>query len=200
MSLRVVTHLWNSLAPSAREDSLVLNQHSWLPGSAGEKSEVTDNEFQRIVKSLQLAPETIRELVSGLPDKSLTWKPSGTEFSILEHICHLRDIEKEGYAVRIEKLLTEVEPLLRDIDGNRLADERVYNRQNLRTALLEFTLARENNVRVLQCLTLDQLSRNGIFEKVGSVSLEGLMIMMSEHDQEHLKELTDLRGRLDIDQ
>src|SRR5713101_7258782 len=106
---------------------------------------MTDKEFHRIVKSLQKAPETIRQLVSGLPDGGLTSKPSGTEFSILEHICHLRDIEKEGYAVRIEKLLTEVEPFLPDIDGNKLAEERVYNQQDFRAALIEFTLARNNN-------------------------------------------------------
>ena len=160
---------------------------------------MTDKEFQRIVKSLRKAPETIRQLVSGLPDKGLTSKPSGTEFSILEHICHLRDIEKEGYAVRIEKLLTEVEPFLPDIDGNKLAEERVYNQQDFRAALIEFTLARNNNVHVIEGLTLVQLSRRGILEK-DSVSLERLLLMMRDHDQEHLKELTDLRGRLAIDQ
>lgn len=161
---------------------------------------MTDKEFQRTVKSLQKAPETIRQLVWGLPDKSLTWKPSDTEFSILGHICHLRDIEKEGYAVRIAKLLAEVEPFLPDIDGNKLAEERVYNRQDFRAALLEFTLARENNVRVLKGLTLDQLSRSGIFENAGSVSLERLVLIMREHDREHFKELTDLRGRLATNQ
>jgi hypothetical protein len=161
---------------------------------------MTDKEFQRVVKSLQETPETIRQLVSDLLDKSLTSKPRVTEFSILEHICHLRDIEKEGYAVRIEKLLIEVEPFLPDIDGNKLAEERVYNQQDFHAALFEFTLARAENIHVLEGLTLDQRSRNGIFEKVGPLSLEQLILMMREHDQEHLKELADLIGRLVIDQ
>ena len=101
--------------------------------------------------------------------------------------------------MRIEKLLTEIEPFLADIDGNKLAEERVYNQQDFRTALIEFTLARNNNVQVIEGLTLVQLSRCGIFENVGSVSLERLLLMMRDHDQEHLKELTDLRGRLVID-
>lgn len=102
--------------------------------------------------------------------------------------------------MRIAKLLAEVEPFLPDIDGNKLAEERVYNRQDFRAALLEFTLARENNVRVLKGLTLDQLSRSGIFENAGSVSLERLVLIMREHDREHFKELTDLRGRLATNQ
>ena len=160
---------------------------------------MTDEQFQRIVESLKKAPETVGQLVSGLPDMGLTSKLHGTEFSIVEHICHLRDIEKEGYAVRIEKLLTEIEPFLADIDGNKLAEERVYNQQDFRAALIEFSLARNINVQVIEGLTLVQLSRCGIFENVGSVSLERLLLMMHDHDQEHLKELTDLRGRLVID-
>lgn len=155
---------------------------------------MTDEQFHKIVTSLKETPETVRQLLSGLPEKGLTSKPSSTEFSILEHVCHLRDIEKEGYAVRIKKLLTEIDPLLADIDGNKLAEERVYNQQDFRTALIEFTIARDNNVQVIEGLSLVQLSRRGIFENVGSVSLERLLLMMRDHDQDHLKELTDLRG------
>lgn len=161
---------------------------------------MTDEELQRIVKSLQKTPETLRQLVSGLPDRRLTSKPSDTEFSILEHICHLRDIEEEGYAVRIEKLLIEVEPFLPDVDGNKLAEERAYNQQDFRAALHEFTLARNNNLQVIEGLTLTQLSRRGILEKVGAVSLERLLLMMRDHDREHLKELADLRDHSFIDQ
>lgn len=169
-------------------------------GGERAKPEMTSEEFHRIVKSLEKTPEKIEQLVSGLPDKCFTSKPNGNEFSILEHICHLRDIEKEGYAVRIEKLLTEVDPFLPDIDGNKLAEERLYNQQDFRAALFGFTLTREKNVHILEGLTLDQLSRRGNLDKVGSVSLERLLMMMREHDQEHLNELNDLRGRLAIDQ
>lgn len=161
---------------------------------------MTDEELQRIVKSLQKTPETLRQLMSGLPQRHLISKRSDTEFSILEHICHLRDIEAEGYAVRIEKLLTEVEPFLPDIDGSKLAEERAYNQQDFGAALLEFTLARKNNVLVIEDLTVVQLNRRGILENVGPVSLERLLLMMRDHDQEHLKELADLRDQLVIDQ
>lgn len=160
---------------------------------------MTEEQFQTIVESLKKFPETVGQLVSGLPDKVLTSKPHVAEFSIVEHICHLRDIEKEGYAVRIEKLLTEIEPFLADIDGNKLAEERDYNQQDVRAALIEFILARNNNVQVIEGLSLVQLSRCGMFENVGPVTLERLLLLMRGHDEEHLKELTDLRGRLVID-
>lgn len=159
-----------------------------------------DKEFARVVKSLEKTPETIKQLVSGFPNWSLTLKPSSTGFSILEHICHLRDIEQEGYAVRIERLLTEVDPFLPDIDGNKLAAERAYNQQDFHVALSQFTLTRDNNVQLLQGVTVNQLSRGGILDKVGSITLERLPLMMRTHDQEHLNELNELLGRLAIDQ
>ncbi len=153
---------------------------------------MTDKEFQRIVKSLQKAPETIRQLVLGLPDKSLTWKPSDTEFSILEHICHLRDIEKEGYQVRLHKLLTEQQPFLPDIDGDRLAKQRRYNSENCDDALDAFARTRTGNIETIRAMPKNALKRTGVFQNVGTITLERLLVMMREHDEEHRRSLTDL--------
>src|ERR687883_177480 len=92
-------------------------------------------ELQTFVNALAETPEAVRQMVDGLASEELTFKPSEKEFSILENICHLRDIEAEGYAFRIRKILSDREPFLPDIDGDRLAAERSYNRQNLRAAL-----------------------------------------------------------------
>src|SRR5688500_19594160 len=48
---------------------------------------------------------------------------------------YLRDIETEGYTVRIGQLLEEEDPLLRDLDGDRLAIERRYIEQDVDGAL-----------------------------------------------------------------
>jgi hypothetical protein len=47
-------------------------------------------------------------------------------FSPIEQCWHLADLEREGYAVRIRWLLTELEPALPDFDGERVAQERNY--------------------------------------------------------------------------
>src|SRR5260370_33437178 len=74
---------------------------------------------------------------------------SRAEFSALENICHLRDIEVEGYTVRVNKILTENDPVLTDIDGGRLAIDRAYNNKNIDEALEAFALARRQNIAVL---------------------------------------------------
>lgn len=153
-------------------------------------------ELQSIVDYLAETPEAIERLVEGLGDEEKQWRPPGVEFSVLENVCHLLDIEREGYAVRIKRLLEEDGPALQDVDGSKLARERDYNSRNLRTALEEFRNAREDNVRTLRSIDNDQLERGGVLETVGPITLRALLGMMREHDAAHRKDIQELRARL----
>jgi hypothetical protein len=80
-----------------------------------------------------------------------------TANSPLETICHLRDIEAEGYTTRINRILIETNPVLGDIDGGRLAVERNYNDQDPDLALHEFTIARATTRRGYEAWVLKVL-------------------------------------------
>lgn len=155
-------------------------------------------ELSSLVATLGEMPETFRQLMLQLPAKALTWKPAAREFSVLEHLCHLRDLEREGYAVRIRKLLTERNPVLSDFDGGKIAAERDYNRQDFAAAFLDFARARVDNLATLENLSPAQLQRRGIFEGQGAIDLEQLIFMMHEHDEAHRRELSELRRQLDV--
>ena len=157
---------------------------------------MTVEEFQELNGSLEATPDALRRLVAEVDEAALARKPSADEFSMLEHVCHLRDIEREAYAVRIEKLLGEPQPFLPDIDGSALAAVRRYNTQRLVDALDDFAAARSANLRILKTLAVEQLSRAGTQEKVGRITLEDLILKMREHDREHLETLDELRRRL----
>jgi hypothetical protein len=161
-----------------------------------EDNQMTRQEFQSIIKALEETPQRVQQLADELTDDDSTWKPSATEWSVLEHVCHLSDLETEGYAVRIEKLLNETEPFLADIDGDQLARERSYNSQNFLTVLRAFKHARAENVRVIKEMPLERLNRSGTFEKVGPVTLAQLLIMLREHDEGHLQDIRALREQL----
>lgn len=165
----------------------------------GRKREAMNRtELEELATLLAEMPATVRNLVAGLSESMARWKPKPDEFSAVEHVCHLRDIEVEGYAARIGKILREELPALPDLNGSRLAAERQYNEQNLSEALEAFTNARLDNARVIKSLTAEQLSRRGMFENVGQMTLEKLLQMMREHDEAHLKELSDLLAHSDI--
>ena len=153
-------------------------------------------ELENIVAFLEETPALLRRLGAGLTAEDLRRKPDGDEFSFVEQACHLRDIEREGYAVRLRRLLAEKDPLLADIDGAALARERRYAEQEFEPAADEFAQVRTENVAVLRGLSAEQLGRTGRFEGVGEVTVGELLKMMHEHDREHREQLEGLRESL----
>lgn len=152
-------------------------------------------ELYAITRFLAETPEVVRQLTAELTETDLKQKPSAKEFSILEHVCHLRDIEREGYSFRIKSILMENNPPLPDIDGDRLAIERDYNNQDFLEAFEGFQKARRANLMLLNNLSAEQLQRTGTFENVGAITLEKLLAMMLAHDEDHRQGLSELREK-----
>src|SRR5262249_60695264 len=70
-------------------------------------------------------------------------------FSVVEHCCHLRDLEEEGYPLRLRRMLRESTPVLEDFDGGAVAAGRAYPTQDLTQAMQAFAEARSRNLLVL---------------------------------------------------
>ena len=153
-------------------------------------------ELSDIIAFLEETPEEVRRLSDGLGADELRTKAEDGSFSFVEHACHLRDIEREGYAARIEKILGEDLPVLADINGPKLAAERRYNEQRFEDGLEAFAETRGRNAAVLRGVTDEQWARRGRFEGAGEVTLARLVSMMKEHDTAHRGELRALREQL----
>ncbi len=149
-------------------------------------------ELERAALRLQQFPSIVRRLVAGLGEDVSRSRRSEADFSIAENICHLRDIEREGYSVRLRRLLDEEQPLLLDIDGTRLARERSYNSQSVPTALEDFAAERMGNVALILGLQPEQLSRDGFLETVGHITVARLLAIIEEHDREHLQLIEEM--------
>ena len=141
-------------------------------------------------------PERVKELIGGLSHDQLTAKRTPEEFSLAEHVCHLRDIEREGYLLRIGLIQTVDCPTLPDIDGTRLAIERDYNNEDIANALYRFSAARNESINLLAQTGEDQWTRTGLLEGVGEIELHRLVEMMQEHDASHFDEMKSLQGHL----
>ncbi|MGH9966596.1 MAG: DinB family protein [Pyrinomonadaceae bacterium] len=154
------------------------------------------DEIKDTLRFLRETPIQILALTQGLSDREIRSRTPEGYFSVIENVCHLRDIEIEGYAARIARILNENEPHLPDIDGGRLAVERDYNNQDLDPALRAFVDAREQNLEIVKRVSEEQFERAGVLEGVGTVSLNKLLMMMREHDEGHIDELRSARSRL----
>lgn len=153
-------------------------------------------DFAGMISALAAMPSKVKDIVAFIPRDFRTRKPDNGSFSLLEHVCHLRDIDDDGYRVRIERMLTEEQPNLLDIDGDALASQRDYQSQALEEALSSFTTTRWQIASRLAKLTLEERRRTGLMAATKEITVEGLVGAMLAHDASHLDELSELRGTL----
>jgi hypothetical protein len=124
----------------------------------------------------------------GVPSEALT---------ALEQLCHVRDIEIDGYQVRICRTLAEDHPTLASIDTDALVRERAYARDDATRALAAFRAARARTLQMIDNLGDDQLARTAVFEGYGPLTLRSLIHYLCSHDQQHLAGLQWLLGKAD---
>lgn len=146
--------------------------------------------------ALAAMPGKLKAIVEAIPQDLWRTQPKAGGFSIVEHLCHLRDIDGDGYRVRIDRMLSEERPVLADIDGSQLAVVRDYPAQDARAALDAFTATRWAIVGRLGKLGPTERRRVGLMAGIDEIDIDGLVSVMLAHDSEHLDELEGLRAEL----
>jgi hypothetical protein len=147
---------------------------------------------QDILESLLAMPAVLRDASRRISPGDLVRAPADGGFGLLEQACHLRDLEQEGYLVRIERILAEERPRLADFDGAKVAAERNYIAQDFRSAVDDFDRSRSQVVGRLRGLSDQQLNRPAEFGGLGVIDLRRVVDMMLEHDAGHRLEIEQL--------
>lgn len=140
---------------------------------------------------LESMPDFLADVFGGISDAEACRPLPDDSFSPVEHCWHMADLEREGFAVRIRRLLAEPKPRLEDFNGGRLAAERQYKHKSLAGGIAAFREARRDNLALLQTIQSEAWARQGEQEGVGTVMLCDIPVMMAEHDAEHKKEIAE---------
>lgn len=152
--------------------------------------------------ALEAFPQQLEAHYAAFPAQYQHWAPPSWDgvpsepLTAIEQVCHVRDIEIEGYHVRFRRTLNETSPVLGSIDTEGLAKERSYATSDAAAALATFRRARNETLALVRSLTPEQLNRTAIFEGYGKVSLRSLIHYLCSHDQQHLAGLQWLLGKL----
>lgn len=158
---------------------------------------------QTTLQALKAFPEQLEAHYAAIADDYKHWAPASWDgipsehFTAIEQVCHVRDIEIEGYQVRIHRILNEEGPTLVSIDSQSIALERAYGSENAIDAFTTFRQARKNTIALIESLTAGQLQRTAVFEGYGPVTLRGLVHYLCSHDQQHLAGLQWLLGKIE---
>ena len=141
-----------------------------------------------LLADLSTMPDRLTEAFGGLSAAEARIEDANG-VSPVEQCWHLADLEREGYGVRITRLLTEDEPLLPDFDGARIARERDYKSLSMSEGIAAFREARAANVAALRRVSEREWERRGTQEGVGRIGLCDVPAMMAEHDAAHRTEI-----------
>ncbi len=156
-----------------------------------------------ILSCLRRFPDQLEALYAAIPAECAHWTPPSWDgipsetFTAIEQLCHIRDIEIDGYHLRFARLLNETAPALVSIDSYQVARERAYPDAPVATIFADFRAARAATVGLLEALTEAQWQRGGAFEGYGPVTVKALAHYLCSHDQQHLAGLHWLLGAFD---
>ena len=148
-----------------------------------------------MIEDLAAFPSRLEDAVAAA-GTNIRIRASDGGFAIVEHLCHLADLESEAYGARIERLLAEAQPAWDDFDGAAIAIARNYLEQDPDAAYARFVSARDANLARLRAATSTQWEKTGMHRGVGELSLRQVAEMMVEHDRAHAGEITALLGEL----
>jgi hypothetical protein len=155
------------------------------------------------LRALEAFPSQLEAHYAAIPADFRHWAPPSWDgvpsepLTAIEQVCHVRDIEIDGYQVRFQRTLAESNPTLASIDTEALARERSYGESSAETAFAAFRQARSKTVSLIAGLSDQELARTAIFDGYGIVSLRGLVHYLCSHDQQHLSGLQWLLGKIE---
>jgi len=152
--------------------------------------------LRETLERLGAMPAFVEAALHEAGEENLGLRPSGEIFALVEQACHLRDLEREGYLVRVRRVIAESDPELQPFDGTAVAAARNYRSQDARAAARDFARARREVVALLAPLTAGQLRREARFG-AKRICLADLVAMMVEHDREHREEIERLMDSLE---
>lgn len=148
-----------------------------------------------MLSKLQETPKAVAALFRGASEAVVRRKPNPEKWSMLEILCHLRDVE-QLFVERYGKVANHDRPQLRMIDQDKLAAKLRYNEDDPAVALREFQAFRAETVALLSALAQPSWERVGVHPKRGDYSIAANAVMHVAHDANHLARLRALREQV----
>jgi DinB family protein len=137
---------------------------------------------------MERAADDFERAIAGVDDALLSRRPDDANWSAREVICHVRDIE-ESFMARLQIIMLMNEPKFLPVEPDRWAEERQYQRNDAMEALQAFRARRDESLKFLRGLKVEQWERGGIHATRGHMSIKDFVGLMAWHDDNHLDQL-----------
>jgi len=141
-----------------------------------------------LLQALASMPADLRLMLKRVDTAAATHSPSPTQWSILQVLAHLLDVE-ERYLIRLHRVVTEDNPFLPTIHP----DDTALPTTPLLALLNQFEAARTQTLDFLQALSPGSWQRPALHETQGATKFRYLIQMLVDHDTQHLNQIIEIQ-------
>src|SRR6266403_5716666 len=154
---------------------------------------MTEAELKKHVEAAEKSPKEIAAAVTGLSAAALRYKATPDQWSILEILGHLADIEIV-YGYRLRQMLADEKPVIAPMDQNAWARNLGYLETPAPELVAAYGLNRHHNLRLLRRLKLADLAKSAFHpEYQKDVTVAEMGEKMSGHGANHLEQIERLK-------
>ena len=151
------------------------------PGAAG-------NETETMINELRDAPEAFAMLFGPESEETLHHRPAEGEWSAVEIVCHVADLDAFNRTERFNAILMEENPELPAYEPDARMTEANYQTLSATDALDFMKRERDLITALLEGLRPHELARMGTHPSRGELPLSQ-MADMRNHDRTHLDQV-----------
>ena len=154
---------------------------------------MTEAELKKHLDAAEKSPKQIAAAVSGLPDKTLRYKPAPEKWSILEVLGHLADIEIV-FAHRLRQMLADNKPVIAPMDQDAWARNLGYMETPAPELVALYGLNRHHNLQLLRRLEPVDLEKSAYHPELKhDVTVADYVEKMGTHGANHLQQIERLK-------
>jgi hypothetical protein len=154
---------------------------------------MTEAELKKHLDAAGKSPKQIAAAVSGLPDKTLHYKPSPDKWCIHEILAHLADAEII-YAYRVRQMLADKKPVIAPIDQDDWARNLGYMETPPAELVALYGLNRHANVQLLRRLKLADLEKSAFHPELNrNVTVAEMVERIAGHGPNHQEQIERLK-------
>jgi len=154
---------------------------------------MTESELKKHLDAAEKSPKQVAAAVSGLPEKTLRYKPAADKWCIHEILGHLADVEIV-YAYRLRQMLADRNPTIAPIDQDEWARHHGYMETPPAELVALYGLNRHANLRLLHRLKPADLQKSAYHpETKKDFTVAELIEIMGAHGASHLEQIERLK-------
>ncbi len=120
------------------------------------------------------------------------WRAREGGWSIREIICHLRDVEKEGFAARLDLFDSEGTPFIPGLDTESWYQTRDYENASGESAYHEFAALRKQTIARLASRDQKDWHKAAQHAIFGPTTFLESMGIMADHDRIHVRQIAEI--------